>query len=861
MVALRRAGLSVLLLLPAVAQEAGQNNDGWVMSMANLCDGNITMPYFIGHLHIAAAACAPECPTSTYPDNRQLCHPCPVVGCETCSGNSGCKDCLIFHFLTSEGSDGQCLFLFGGVFGAIVPFAFCVLLCGMLRLCCLGLTSPTSPGVLKEALAHRRRAKVHDYHLPGNPFFAYDDTNMRKHNVSGVGPMLYFKYTGFLAMLGFLLVFLLLIGYFLPQLDRGDEMLIPMPEVPKEDMKLAIKIHAIVTYLLAFLVITRWMFTQDSTVKINVEEELHLRNYCLVAEGFPKSARSAHEIKAFFESILGFELEGISIAYDHVEEMDFIGDRISKAVEKADTQLGVYPAELSGLEGAAGDSQDGYVLDCLMNSGFAFVVFSREEDREFCMRRFQEIDRQVRQGLHIEKSGEDDSEDEERQALLEVGPAKGKGPRPGAPGGAGAPSRAVLFRGKFPVRVGHAPEPCGIQWRNFTVRRGLKVARVLGALSASVLMVLMVGAVMFAPAVLYEMSYVDIRKPSRNQERFAIMESGIVACSTAVGSRLINAGLKRAAAASGFLQKVNEDSVFCACTYFTLTLSSVAPLVIASMVSSTQSIMVPRMLAVEWLFQVFWMTLLATELSGIFYPMWRYWSAYFFTRNSRYITVREAEPLLTSPEFPLATRYVDLLHSFTLVCVMIAVKGQSLYTIGAQCLMLLYSIYVYFLDKYMFLRVNKHTYYTSPKLDSTVHYLFAVPVSILFLFPLQYCWVSTLWMNFALFAGNSIFFLVTARICQKCNEPHRELSDIPYVEVASLVPYNFFNTNPVHVLRTIHFPSIVVPPIYPWRSGKEYLQGGQFADYDDSVRLRETLMLLVKNKLKGLENYGNPQDN
>merc|ERR1740120_387524 len=97
------------------------------------------------------------------------------------------------------------------------------------------------------------------------------------------------------------------------------------------------------------------------------------------------------------------------------------------------------------------------------------------------------------------------------------------------------------------------------------------------------------------------------------------------------------------------------------------------------------------------------------------------------------------------------------------------------------------------------------------------------------------------------------------RIQQRCYAPNLELSEIPYVDVASLMPYNYFNTNPVHVLRTLHFPSIVVPPIYPFLPGKEYLQGGQFADYDDSVRLRETLMLLAKTPLKGLDDVGNPQ--
>merc|ERR1719310_1589088 len=160
-----------------------------------------------------------------------------------------------------------------------------------------------------------------------------------------------------------------------------------------------------------------WMWNQDRKARSDVEENTHLRNYALVAEGFPRSAKSPHEVKAFFESILGFEIEGVSVAYDHVEEIDFVQDRTARAIEKADCHLGVYPSELSGLESHVGDSQDGYVLDCLMNSGYAFVVFSREEDREFCIRRFAEIDRQQRQGFSRYAADDISDEDEDENLV------------------------------------------------------------------------------------------------------------------------------------------------------------------------------------------------------------------------------------------------------------------------------------------------------------------------------------------------------------------------------------------------------------------------------------------------------------
>jgi len=703
--------------------------------------------------------------------------------------------------------------------------------------------------VLKEALAHRRRAKVHDYALPGNPFYAFDDTSMRRQNITGIGAMLYFRFLSFTTLLCFLLLALLGLGYFMPYY------------VDKDLLGIATLVHSVALYMVAFIAVLTWMCSQDRAARADVEEFPHLRNYALVAEGFPRSAKSPHEVKAFFESILGFEIEGVSIAYDYVEEEEFVEDRIARTVEKADTHLGVYPSELAGLDSPNADSQDSYMLDCLMNSGYAFIVFSREEDREFCTRRFAEIDRQVKQGFSRNTGDDsDDEEGEETTRLLntEKRGRRSKGSASSAGVSGGGPSRAVLFRDKFPIRVAQAPEASSIQWRNFAVRRGAKALRVAVTLLVALLLVMVVGAVMFAPAVLYQMSFMDVRKTSRSQWQLAAFEQGVISASIAVGNLILMAALRRAAERSGFLQKVNEDVVFAACSFCTILLNSTAPLLVAAFVAGSEDLRATRLLATTYLFEVLWMCMFITEAGNILLAAWSFWSSYFFIRQSEYASVRESEPLITTPEFPIATRYVDMLHGLCLLCAMIACDCRSLYTIAGQGLLLVYSIYAYFMDKYNFLRVNRPTFYMSPRMDGAVHYLLVFHIALLSLVPLQqfnytlpsrYAILKWPWLNVIIFAVNLIFFLSLARISQKCNEPVRDLSDIPYIEVASLTPSNYFNTNPVHVLRALHFPSIVVPPIYPYLPGKEYLHGGQFADYDDSVRLRETLMLLVKTPL------------
>jgi hypothetical protein len=810
----------------------------------NPCSHDIDTPYYIGDLRNAKVDCTTQCPKTTYPNNEEACQPCDVVGCATCSRTT-CNDCLIFHLKFGQ----QCLFLYFALFAAILLFVVCFCLCGLIRFCFLTLLSPRSPQVLKEALAHRRRAKVHDYSAPGNPFFPFDDTSLRTQNITGIGVQLYFRFVAFMTLLSFLVLLLLTGGYFMSSF------------VPGKLNTMAVRIHAVALYSLFFIAVWVWMCSQDNRARGDVEENTHLRNYALVAEGFPRSAKSPHEVKAFFESILGFEIEGVSIAYDHVEEEEFIEDRIARTIEKADTHLGVYPSELAQLDSNIADSQDSYMIDCLMNSGYAFIVFSREEDREFCSRRFEEIDRQVKQGFPRNEGDESDDESgDETTRLLSVGDGGARKLRSGF--GGGGPSRAVLFRGKFPIRVGQAPEPSSIQWRNFAVRKSAKALRVTITLLVALLLVTMIGAVVFAPAVLYMMSFMDGQRTSQLQWQMFALEQAVVSASIAIGNCLLMAALRRAATESGFLQKVNEDAVFAVCSFCTIILNSTAPLIVAAIVANSEDMKATRELRSIYLFQVLWMSMVVTEAANIILPSWSYLNAYFWIRQSEYASVREAEPIMTAADFPFAYRYVSMLHALFLICVMIASDSKSLYTIAGQCLMLVYSVYVYFVDKYCFLRVCRPTYYMSPKMDGTVHYLFVFHIAVLSFVPLQQFqyalpptlpqWVLTLSyprINVIIFVLNALVFFLIAWISQKCNTPERQLSDLPYIDVAMFNPQNFFNTNPVHVLRTLHFPSIVVPPIYPHKPGKEYLNGGQFADYDDSVRLRETLMLLVKTPL------------
>merc|ERR1719491_24346 len=108
---------------------------------------------------------------------------------------------------------------------------------------------------------------------------------------------------------------------------------------------------------------------------------------------------------------------------------------------------------------------------------------------------------------------------------------------------------------------------------------------------------------------------------------------------------MLVAALRRASERSGFLQKVNEDSVFVVCALCTILLNSTTPLIVAAIVAGSEDLRATRELSVGYLFHVLWVCILVTEAAHILLPAWSYWSSYFWIRQSDYASVRESEPL------------------------------------------------------------------------------------------------------------------------------------------------------------------------------------------------------------------------
>lgn len=153
---------------------------------------------------------------------------------------------------------------------------------------------------------------------------------------------------------------------------------------------------------------------------------------------------------------------------------------------------------------------------------------------------------------------------------------------------------------------------------------------------------------------------------------------------------------------------------------------------------------------------------------------------------------------------------------------------------------------IYFFNKYIYLGLSKETFYTSRKLDTSVLELmsmsfgvlagcvchwgfragrpatFIVPVSI---FSLLYLW-----------AFDRIVQSDTGQSGQRSSAERVWYEDLPYEQLERMYPFNWFNVNPVHMMRILHgvddseqsgrFHQQVV-----WQPGRSYLQPDLCFDY------------------------------
>ncbi|SPJ09860.1 probable protein, unknown function [Plasmodium sp. DRC-Itaito] len=167
-------------------------------------------------------------------------------------------------------------------------------------------------------------------------------------------------------------------------------------------------------------------------------------------------------------------------------------------------------------------------------------------------------------------------------------------------------------------------------------------------------------------------------------------------------------------------------------------------------------------------------------------------------------TIKKAEKLIQCPECNLHYRYSEAVISFTVTLLLFFFTHDKYNTSFTFLLLFLSYLFIKYRDTYLFLRETKITYYYNTFLFDTVIAFWSLPTGILAILPFYWMWrshkTSILTVGSVFFAHIFIYFIICNAIRKHLNESI-STNDVSYHEVAQMKAYNWFNTNPVYVLK------------------------------------------------------------
>jgi len=232
-----------------------------------------------------------------------------------------------------------------------------------------------------------------------------------------------------------------------------------------------------------------------------------------------------------------------------------------------------------------------------------------------------------------------------------------------------------------------------------------------------------------------------------------------------------------------------------------------------------------------------------------------YFLGYNLTRSRKEVSMQDAEGLLACAPFDLS-RYGDILINIMLCILTLFFTYREIWLIWVYLIISLIVILSW--DHCRLLRFSQHTFFGSPIMANTSHYLLAFPVGLMAAVLAFRVWgaqddgfldghdvlqrtegflgknagmnrETIFWSMGVCFSVHVlVHFAILRWIVPRFTDVSEEHDDaVPFEVTASKIPCNWFNANPVHVLRSMHFfkhgKEPGDNPCVQFQPGKEYL--------------------------------------
>ncbi|CEM38415.1 unnamed protein product [Vitrella brassicaformis CCMP3155] len=567
---------------------------------------------------------------------------------------------------------------------------------------------------------------------------------------------------------------------------------------------------------------------------------------------FHEDAIDEDELKIYFQEALGLSIVGVSVPYAYAGHERLVERLCDKIIEEADLKEGTYTEELGkpppgtetliadtgsktsteaekallkehrGGEGSHYDDKSKLpdrdeivtILEGLKGAGEAFVIFQTENDSREAIEQFEEFNRTHK-------------------------------------GAAGASADKKLFRGTHAITLeDYDGEPQDVLWDGFSKTPISKIIKLINGVWMILVAISMWTLFIYLPYAAYVISL--YQTPGKNPN---IIEDSTMGLIIAGGNAVMGEVVLAIARWAGFRRKDTFDIYCFVLNFLAVEMNMLFDLgicVVAAIGQQKEALSTNEAAATadleKGIADQFWGLLIpgCLVLPYLALPIVIHGLPFFLGRwqvlHKQRITAREAEKLMECVYIDLSSQYGDFIINTSTCLVLLFFVTQHAWSIFL--FLVLFALYHYIKDLFLCLRLHKETYFSTGALGNSVIRLWSVPTGML-------CGSLVYW-HFRHFLGSSprmfqehageiigytalAFFghiflylvVIDYVIPAVVHMVHKPCSKT-YKEIEAVTPCTYFNSNPIHVLKSHYCPKPGQSPITPYEIGKEYLQGAYF---------------------------------
>lgn len=225
--------------------------------------------------------------------------------------------------------------------------------------------------------------------------------------------------------------------------------------------------------------------------------------------------------------------------------------------------------------------------------------------------------------------------------------------------------------------------------------------------------------------------------------------------------------------------------------------------------------------------------------------------------SERALTIRGAEKVFCPPEISLAWDYADKIVTPSVCLLTLFFLSPDMWKIFPRLVQ--WVAFMYLFHRYVHLQLCKKQLHVDSELGDLAMYLWNLPLGII-----AAAWVywtcrlgyarSYILVPIAFFASVWVYSMGLKIILMSAKKGARKEKDKYYSYVEKFLLYNWFNCNPVHVLKSCYgeLRGVEYAAEVPFVFGKEYLVIGTYSDEDENgLGKRQESLQNLKKKFGG----------